>query len=180
MLRMRRVGLWIPILESIDAVFLQQLLLTLEDPHPNVFTAGLAMFGSLHHVLGLKENMSMISTIYAYLSKQLQVRRSSSGSSGTSGSTTTSSSSKNSNEAALMTSMVQCLTSLPLSGLATNTLAELLSTIVQLLFTPGLSPQARTSIVRFVCDPSRDVDSKLNPTRNKKHKNLAVKLLDRI
>ena len=172
MLRMRRIRLWMSTLEVIDPVFLQQLLLTLEDPHPNVFMASLEIFESLTHLLGLPDNIHMISTIYAYLSKQLQVRRMRMNNKSNNGSSTSST-----NEAALMTSMVQCLTSLPLHGLEKNTLLELLIAIAQLMFTPGLSAQARTSIICFVCDPSRDVESTPWPKNDLINNAIAVLLL---
>jgi hypothetical protein len=46
LLRMRRVSVWIPTMQRIDTVLLQQLLSTLEDPHPGVFDASLKMFAS--------------------------------------------------------------------------------------------------------------------------------------
>ena len=164
LLRMRRVSVWIPTMERIDSVLLQQLLSTLEDPHPGVFTASLEMFASLHHVLKLPENQKMMRTIYAFVAKQLEVRKKggtiSNGDDGESSSGSNSGGNGGgSGGVALMRAMVQCLTSLPLKGLEQETLSDLLETVVQLLFQPGLDSMARMALLRLVCDPSRPVSS---------------------
>ena len=187
---------------------LQQLLAALEDPDPEVFLTTLHIFkemgrddsghGGMFSTKS-KDVGHVLETIFAYLKAQLHARTSAGAGENThlhdGHDDTRSAGSRHETPqpsgSSLLASIVECLMMLPLAGLSSadqsadydaksssRTLQDLLDTLAELIFQPGLSEEARLSLYTFLSDPSRDVsDLPWGKTPELRQKAICVVLL---